>query len=147
MQGKEFVLKSISPVVGVNSSETINNLVSSLGFDCFASLLKPLGFRLTPVTISDIGGNTSQLDSCLRFVDVSGLQLLDIDTMERNLMKTVLPSFCNDKSVGGLSSDPITNSKVETEGISPWFEFYKSMICQWGGASEHETINHPIAGS
>ena len=95
MEGKEFVLRAISPVVAVGCSETVKGIISDCKFQTFASFLRPLGLILDPIKINDNLGNPQQLDSAtLRFVEYNELLPLELQTLEQNLISLVLPALC-----------------------------------------------------
>lgn len=145
-EGRNYILRAISPVVAISCSESVEKMISNSNFDSFTNLISPLGFNLDPITITDTTGNSILVDPCsLRFVEESLLKSLDLQKLDQQMIEEVLPFYGDFQDIPAQTDGNNEGNIAKDAHTLPWFERYKSVICNWTGTSEHETFNHPVA--
>ena len=152
MEGKEFIQRATSPLVGVLADETsLKPILAKNGLQTVSELLLPFGLRHHPhMAAMDIQGNPVTLESCsVRFAELQTMDHpIDAATLMSVMMTDVMPSFQH-QTLPILRTVTDVASLKESTGfgnLTPWFRQCRDLLSgSYIGPSEHETFNHPVA--
>jgi hypothetical protein len=110
MEGKDFVLNKLSPLVGVIESPKVAALMAKNNLTNFVDFIRPFGERLGGIVTQDALGSTVQVDPCfLRFCDIDKLDPINQDTFYQTIMTKVMPDYNLENCL------PVLKNKVEVQ--------------------------------
>ncbi|KAF9909923.1 Trafficking protein particle complex 8 [Linnemannia zychae] len=150
LSARELVSRVMSPRVAVIASQGATELCQANHIPSVVDLLKPFGEQIEGrVTVHGSMGLPSAIDNfTIRFTEMDQLEEPDSKTSDRWLEEVVRAEangFEDRYKIQG--KEQVTNEYLNAPPgrVYPWYSKYRDLLLSTGGASDHETFDHPVA--
>ncbi|KAF9934889.1 Trafficking protein particle complex 8 [Linnemannia zychae] len=150
LSARELVSRVMSPRVAVIASQGATELCQANHIPSLVDLLRPFGEQIEGrVTVHVPMGLPSAIDNfTLRFTEMDQLEEPDSKTSDRWLEEVVRAAahgFEDRYKIRG--KEQVTNEYLNAPAgrVFPWYWKYRDLLLSTGGASDHETFDHPVA--
>ncbi|KAL1917610.1 uncharacterized protein VTP21DRAFT_4003 [Calcarisporiella thermophila] len=149
---RDYVTRLLSPRVAVVSSPDADAICQANNLANVVDLLTPFGSMIEGrVTARDSQGLPNPIENfTIRFAHLSRLEQPELHAAHKVLAEGVRvplnPEVAN-KFRAIKTKEDVTPEYLETDvdELTPWYKEYKRLFANFGGISEHETFDHPVA--
>lgn len=150
LSARELVSRVMSPRVAVIASQGATELCEANHIPSVVDLLKPFGEQIEGrVTVHGSMGLPSAIDNLtLRFTEMDQLEEPDSKSSDRWLAEVVRAEAKGFEDRYKIQDkEQVTNEYLNAPPgrVFPWYSRYRDLLLSTGGASDHETFDHPVA--